>query len=139
MKTHYPRSCPPPSLTRFAHAAARQRPPCGRNLHQDHRGAWTDVGNSRGAAWGDYDNDGFIDLFVPQIGPGGIGSARHFLYHNNRDGTFSRITTGPVAAVVSACRGAVWGDYDNDGYLDLVLMNVRSSRIICFTTTATDQ
>jgi hypothetical protein len=86
-------------------------------------GAGSDVGNSRGAGWGDYDNDGFIDLFVAQIGPGGIGSASPFLYHNNRDGTFSRVTNGPVAAVVSAGRGAAWGDYDNDGYLDLILLN----------------
>ena len=82
-----------------------------------------DIGNSRGGAWGDYDNDGFIDLFVPQIGPGGNGSARHFLYHNNTDGTFSRVLNGPIATVVSAGSGAAWGDYDNDGYLDLVLVN----------------
>ena len=87
-------------------------------------GPGSDVGNSRGAAWGDYDNDGFIDLFVANIGPGGSGSASHFLYHNNRNGTFSRVTNGPVAAVVSAGRGAAWGDYDNDGYLDLVLVNI---------------
>src|SRR6266498_4144513 len=81
-----------------------------------------DVGNSRGAAWGDYDNDGFIDLFVPNIGPR-ASPASHFLYHNNRDGTFNRVTNGPVGEVQSVARGAVWGDYDNDGYLDLVLVN----------------
>jgi hypothetical protein len=82
----------------------------------------SDVGNSRGAAWGDYDNDGYIELFVAQIGPGN-SSAFQFLYHNNRDGTFSRVTSGPVAAVASAGYGAAWGDYDNDGHLDLVLVN----------------
>jgi enediyne biosynthesis protein E4 len=87
-------------------------------------GPGSGVGNSRGAAWGDYDNDGFIDLFVANIGPGGIGSATHFLYHNNTNGTFSRITNGAVAQVVSAGRGAAWGDYDNDGFLDLTLVNV---------------
>jgi hypothetical protein len=80
-----------------------------------------DAGNSWGAAWGDYDNDGFIDLFVAQSGPG-QSSASQFLYHNNRDGTFSRVTDGPVAAVFSAGFGAAWGDYDNDGNLDLVLV-----------------
>ena len=59
------------------------------------------VGNSTGVAWGDYDNDGFIDLFVAQRGPGGSGSASQSLYHNNTDGTFSRVITGPVAVVVS--------------------------------------
>ncbi|HXJ56644.1 MAG TPA: VCBS repeat-containing protein [Verrucomicrobiae bacterium] len=82
---------------------------------------WSDVGNSRGAAWGDYDNDGFIDLFIAQRGPGGNGSAFQFLYHNNRDGTFSRITTGTVAEVFGAGAAAAWADYDNDGNLDLVL------------------
>lgn len=81
------------------------------------------IGNGRGPAWGDYDNDGFIDLFVPQTGPDGSGSASQFLYHNNTNGTFSRVTNGPVAAVVSSGRGAAWGDYDNDGYLDLALGN----------------
>jgi ASPIC and UnbV/FG-GAP-like repeat/Immunoglobulin domain len=81
-----------------------------------------DIGNSWGAAWGDYDNDGFIDLFVAQSGPD-ISPALQFLYHNNRDGTFSRVTNGTVAAVESTGFAAAWSDYDNDGYLDLVLVN----------------
>ena len=82
-----------------------------------------DAGYSLGAAWGDYDGDGFIDLFVANTGPGGSGSASHLLYQNNANGTFSRVTNGPVAAVFSAGSGGAWGDYDNDGYLDLVLVN----------------
>jgi hypothetical protein len=85
-------------------------------------GPGSGVGNSRGGAWGDYDNDGFIDLFVPQIAEGN-GSTRHLLYHNNTDGTFSRVTNGPVAQLSSASRGGAWGDYDNDGHLDLVIVN----------------
>ena len=86
----------------------------------------SDVGVNRGTAWGDYDNDGLIDLFVVNIGPGGTGPARHFLYHNTGNGTFSRVTNGTVAAVQSAGRGAVWGDYDNDGHLDLALTSIDS-------------
>ena len=86
-----------------------------------------DVGNSYGAAWGDYDGDGFIDLFVAQSGPGSA-SAFQFHYHNDTNGTFSRVTTGPVAEVMSAGRGAAWGDYDNDGHLDLILTSPSRSR-----------
>ena len=85
-------------------------------------GPGSGVGLNLGAAWGDYDNDGFIDLFVATASTGG-GSGNHLLYHNSTNGTFSRVTNGPVAAVISLGRGAAWGDYDNDGYLDLVLVN----------------
>ena len=87
-------------------------------------GPGSDAGYGRGAAWGDYDNDGFIDLFIANAGPDGSSPASHFLYHNNTNGTFSRVTNGPVAEVESPGRGAAWGDYDNDGNLDLVLVNL---------------
>ena len=83
-------------------------------------------GPSYSPAWGDYDSDGFIDLFIPN-NPVGGGLAFHFLYHNNGDGTFSRITTGVISRVFSYGRGAAWADYDNDGNLDLVLVNVAAS------------
>ena len=76
-----------------------------------------DTGLSTGCAWGDYDNDGYPDLIVAY---GFNGSNR--LYHNNGDGTFSRVTEGPIAND-SAESGAVWGDYDNDGDLDLFVTN----------------
>ena len=67
------------------------------------------------AAWADYDNDGWLDLFVP-------GRFRSQLFHNHGDGTFEEITTGSLE---SECRGygSAWGDYDNDGFLDLVVAN----------------
>lgn len=43
----------------------------------------SDGGNGRGGAWGDYDNDGFIDLFVPQASRDDENDASQFLYHNN--------------------------------------------------------
>jgi hypothetical protein len=71
------------------------------------------------ATWGDYDNDGFLDLFVAtDTGqPNPIHS--NFLYHNNGDGTFTRIMSGSVVNEVGFSYGCAWGDYDNDGFLDL--------------------
>ena len=77
-----------------------------------------------GVAWGDYDNDGFVDLFV---GGGWWNannqavSAKSFLYHNNGDGTFTRIERGSLANDVSESMGVHWVDYDRDGFLDLFL------------------
>jgi hypothetical protein len=67
-------------------------------------------------AWGDYDNDGWPDLFVGTYD----GSARNALFHNERDGTFSKVTTDPLVTDLSPIvLGAAWADYDNDGFLDV--------------------
>jgi hypothetical protein len=76
-----------------------------------------DDSDSRGSAWGDYDNDGDLDLFVANSG------TQNFLYQNNGDGTFSRITEGAVVTDRQVSRGCSWGDYDNDGDLDLFVSN----------------
>src|SRR6185295_18193139 len=69
--------------------------------------------NSTILAWGDFNNDGFQDLFIStRTGPS-------LLYSNNGNGTFSQIVTAPVATDSGNCFGATWGDYDNDGFLDL--------------------
>jgi enediyne biosynthesis protein E4 len=68
-----------------------------------------------GCVWGDYDNDGFPDLFVTQYG-------RNVLYHNNGNGTFSDVTDkAGVAGTESGAfhSGATFFDYDRDGRLDL--------------------
>jgi hypothetical protein len=72
-----------------------------------------------GVAVGDYDNDGYEDLFICSAG-------RNALYHNNGDGTFTDVTAasgigGKPANTLSIA--AAWFDYDNDGLLDLIVSN----------------
>lgn len=70
-----------------------------------------------GIAVGDYDNDGFPDLLV-------VGYDRCILYHNNKDGSFTDATQkAGVANLHRWGSSAAWFDYDNDGYLDLVIAN----------------
>jgi hypothetical protein len=80
---------------------------------------FTDHLHSFGCAWGDYDNDGLIDLFVNNGGY--IGLEKSFLYHNNGTGSFTRITNNAAGSIVTdtGMRECAWGDYDNDGFLDL--------------------
>jgi hypothetical protein len=100
--------------------AGKCHPP--RLYHNNHDGTFTDVsaksglnfcGWGYGVAIGDYDNDGWEDVYIT----GFHGSA---LYHNNHDGTFTDVTA--KAGVANASEwgtSAAFGDYDNDGYLDL--------------------
>lgn len=102
-----------------------------RLFHNNGDGTFTDVtekaglagtGYDTGVAVGDYDNDGYEDLFV-------AGVHRNTLYHNNGDGTFTDVTEkaglaqpdrefGPLWSV-----GAAWVDVNNDGLLDLFVVN----------------
>ncbi len=102
-----------------------------RLYRNNHDGTFTDVtsragvagaGYSMGVAVGDYDNDGYPDLFV-------AGVNRNILYHNNRDGTFSDVTAAAgIAGLDESGKklwsvGGAWLDYDNDGRLDLFVSN----------------
>ena len=80
-----------------------------------------------GAVWGDYDNDGLLALFVARPGTNALrpGTA-NILYHNNGDGTFTDVALQEGVALLdnkltSAHKLATWGDYNNDGFLDLVV------------------
>ena len=69
-----------------------------------------------GVAVGDYDNDGYPDLFV-------LGYGRCILYHNNGDGTFTDVTArAGVANTGRWASSAAWFDYDNDGRLGILLV-----------------
>ena len=75
-----------------------------------------------GAAWGDYDNDGNLDVLVWGV-YADDGTARSWFYRNNGNGTFTDVTTtvfgSSLPGLYSAA--AAWLDYDNDGVLDLIL------------------
>ena len=91
-------------------------------LYRNNRdGTFTDVtskaglaggGYGMGVAVGDYNGDGFPDLYITQCG-------QNILYRNNGDGTFTDVTAHAGVAAGGWSSSAVWFDYDNDGRLDL--------------------
>jgi hypothetical protein len=102
-----------------------------RLFHNNHDGTFTDVtlkaglagaGYGSGVAVGDYDNDGWPDIFLANVGG-------NQLFHNNGDGTFTDITAkaGLAGASLDGKKmwsvGAGWVDYNNDGKLDLFVVN----------------
>ena len=112
--------------------------------HKNSDGTFTDVSRATKTAevsmpyvgWGtkffDYDNDGWLDLFIvnghvyPQIEgayPGGMYRQRKLVYRNLRDGTFTEVAQALGAALMEprASRGAAFGDYDEDGDLDVIV------------------
>ena len=77
----------------------------------------SDDGYCKGAVFGDIDGDRYPDLFVSNF-----GSANR-LYHNEGNGTFTRITESPLVSEGGASSDCAWTDYDNDGDLDLIVSN----------------
>jgi hypothetical protein len=78
-----------------------------------------DGGNSSAGSWGDYDNDGDIDLFVTNYGP----NENNFLYRNAGNGTFLKVNSGVIVNDIGKAQGSCWGDFNNDGYIDLFVTN----------------
>ena len=80
----------------------------------------TDGGDSRSVNWIDVDGDGDLDLFVTN---GTSPGANNFFYRNEGGGAFTKIADSPLAQDNSPSDGASWGDFDNDGDLDLYVAN----------------
>src|SRR5213080_2381330 len=90
-------------------------------LHNNHDGTFSDVTEKAGVAnerWGfgvavgDYDNDGWPDIYVANYG-------KNRLYHNNHDGTFTDVAERAGVTLGGWSTGPTWGDYAHDGLLDL--------------------
>jgi hypothetical protein len=79
-----------------------------------------DTGPGIGASWGDFDNDGDLDLLVANVALN-LPVTPNFFYRNNGNGTFTRITTGVIAEDQDHFASSAWLDYDNDGWLDLLV------------------
>jgi len=87
----------------------------------------TETELSTGCAWGDYNNDGHIDMFVTN---GFYTAENNSLYSSNGDGTFTKITGIDLVGSVGATDlgGLSWADYDNDGDLDLYVASGGSEK-----------
>jgi hypothetical protein len=105
----------------FAALKGQEPPPRSMLFHNNHDGTFTDVtdkagvSNERwgfGVAVGDYDNDGWPDIYVANYG-------KNRLYHNNHDGTFTDVAEKAGVTLGGWSTGPTWGDYDHDGWLDL--------------------
>jgi enediyne biosynthesis protein E4 len=99
----------------------KEPPPRAMLFHNNHDGTFTDVTEKAGVAnerWGfgvavgDYDNDGWPDLYVANFG-------KNRLYHNNHDGSFTDVAEKAGVSLGGWSTGPTWGDYDHDGFLDL--------------------
>lgn len=81
------------------------------------------------AAWGDFNNDGFVDLFIGNE-DWGTGSHPVQLYQNNGDGTFTDRASEFGLGVLGVVKGSAWGDYNNDGQLDLYVSRFGQSNLL---------
>ncbi len=83
------------------------------------------------AAWADIDNDGLLDLFVGNETFPGIGDVHPGeLFHNQGDGTFSEKAASLGLATKGFVKGATWGDFDNDGQIDLYVSRLMGDNLL---------
>ena len=81
-----------------------------------------ELGWSFGSAFADADNDGDLDLFICNAFG---GTQKNSFYINNGDGTFIKDVTSAPATQIGWTFGCAWGDYNNDGFMDLILANCK--------------
>jgi len=113
-------------------------PEFNRLFHNNGNGTFTDVskesgialhpGRAMGVTVGDYDNDGWPDIYVAN------DTMPSFLYHNNHDGTFSNVAVNVNVAYgqngeATTAMGPIFGDLDNDGWQDLFVSDARFHRL----------
>ena len=112
-----------------------------RLYHNNQDGTFTNVAATAGIAgngecspaWADYDNDSDLDLYVGCMS----GSVAGYLFRNNGDATFTDVREAAWLNLSEQNRPVAWGDYDNDGWLDLFVAEPSAGRS-CSTTTRGD-
>ncbi|MCG8329049.1 MAG: FG-GAP-like repeat-containing protein [Chitinophagales bacterium] len=82
-----------------------------------------DLGYAHGCSWVDYDNDGWLDIFVATY----FSTQFNILYHNNADGTFSQAGDNAIALEAGNSVAGIWGDYNNDLLPDLFVANTNGN------------
>jgi hypothetical protein len=109
-------------------------------LRNDGDGRFTDVTEEAGlldfhptqtAAWGDYDNDGLLDVYIgneTMADRTDVHPSR--LFRNNGDGTFTDVADEAGARIVGYVKAVSWGDYDNDGLLDLYASRLAAPNVL---------
>ncbi len=103
---------------KFRHGGPRTVPAAVSSLSEFENALVPAIGS--GVAFADYDADGHLDVFFANAGAQG---ARGALFHNRGDGHFEDRTEAAGLTYSGRTMAAVWGDYDNDGYPDLYLVN----------------
>jgi enediyne biosynthesis protein E4 len=83
----------------------------------------TDRGDGQVGNWIDYDNDGDLDLYLTNFGAGPSNGLQNALYRNEGGGSFTKITAGSIVTDRDISLASIWGDYDNDGDLDVYVAN----------------
>jgi len=106
--------------------------PPGALFQNNGDGTFTNITNSaglsetanEGGVFGDYDNDGLLDLYVSNEGP------PNFLFRNNGDETFTDVSDGSGANISGAAISSPFGDYNNDGLVDMYVVNLSGSNVL---------